>query len=180
MILFENRDELVNYYLKPSMKGAELGVFVGDFSRVLLTTQPRKLHLVDMFIGVQGSGDRDGNNMMYVDMNEALLHLKRIYANDERVVILQQSSQDFLMSCSDDLFDFVYIDADHSYDAVKADITIAFQKVKSGGYILGHDYVSPRFDGVVRAVNEFCASTGLSIHGLSKCGCPTYCIPVVK
>lgn len=180
MILFENRDDLVNHYLKPSMQGAELGVFAGEFSRVLWMTRPQKLYLVDLFFGVQGSGDRDGNNMAYIDMNEALFHLKQVYAEDERVVVLQQSSQDFLMSCPNDSLDFVYIDADHSYDSVKADITIAFEKVKNGGYIMGHDYVSPRFDGVVRAVNEFCTSTGLSIDGLSKCGCPTYCIPVVK
>lgn len=41
----------------------------------------------------------------------------------------------------DDLsLDFVYIDADHSYDIVKKDIISWYPKVKYGGIIAGHDY----------------------------------------
>ncbi len=37
--------------------------------------------------------------------------------------------------------DFVYIDADHDYAPVKADIAAWWPLVKSGGIIAGHDYV---------------------------------------
>ena len=49
--------------------------------------------------------------------------------------------------------DFVFIDAAHDYENVKADIEAWYSKVKIGGYIGGHDY--PGFQGVVQAVNEF-------------------------
>ena len=49
--------------------------------------------------------------------------------------------------------DFVYIDADHRYSAVKADILAWLPKVKPGGWIGGHDY-RWRFKGVIRAVDE--------------------------
>ena len=39
----------------------------------------------------------------------------------------------------DGSLDFVYIDANHSYDAVKADILAWLPKVKKGGIIGGHD-----------------------------------------
>jgi hypothetical protein len=49
--------------------------------------------------------------------------------------------------------DFVYIDADHSYDAVRADIDAWNTKVRAGGLIGGHDYCHA-FPGVIRAVSE--------------------------
>ena len=180
MILFKNRDDMIRHYLKPSMSGAELGVFAGQFSEILLQTDPSKLYLVDIFLGVQGSGDQNGENMAYIDMNVSMKNLIKKYEHDHRVYVVQNTTQDFLYGLYDNSLDFVYIDADHSYEAISSDINIAFNKVKSGGYIFGHDYVSPRFDGVVLAVNEFCSSTGLSICGMSKCGCPSYCIRVIK
>jgi hypothetical protein len=49
--------------------------------------------------------------------------------------------------------DFVFIDAAHDYENVKADLNAWYPKVKKGGFIGGHDY--PGFSGVVLAVNEF-------------------------
>jgi predicted O-methyltransferase YrrM len=40
----------------------------------------------------------------------------------------------------DDSLDFVFIDGDHSYEAVKADIQAWLPKVKSNGLLAGHDY----------------------------------------
>ena len=48
--------------------------------------------------------------------------------------------------------DFVFIDGNHIYEAVKADINAWFPKIKKGGVLAGHDY---QFPGVRRAVDEF-------------------------
>tara|TARA_R110002153_G_C13126303_1_gene479392 strand:+ start:89 stop:742 length:654 start_codon:yes stop_codon:yes gene_type:complete len=40
----------------------------------------------------------------------------------------------------DKSLDFVFIDAGHDFDNVKADIEAWLPKVKNGGYIAGHDY----------------------------------------
>ncbi|MCX6239070.1 MAG: class I SAM-dependent methyltransferase [Bacteroidia bacterium] len=50
--------------------------------------------------------------------------------------------------------DFVFIDANHDYDFIKEDIEVWYPKVRSGGYIGGHDY-STTYPGVIRAVDEF-------------------------
>ena len=53
-----------------------------------------------------------------------------------------------------DTLDFVFIDADHTYEAVKADIAAWRQKIRPEGWVTGHDYDPLRFPGVVRAVEE--------------------------
>ena len=52
----------------------------------------------------------------------------------------------------DNSLDFVFIDASHEYEDVKADILAWLPKVKVGGILAGHDYGT--FEGVDKAVNE--------------------------
>jgi hypothetical protein len=53
----------------------------------------------------------------------------------------------------DKSLDFVFIDASHDYDNVKADILAWKPKIKPGGYLGGHD-LHAVFPGVERAVRE--------------------------
>jgi len=50
-------------------------------------------------------------------------------------------------------FDFVYIDGDHSYESVNNDIKSWLPKIKSNGFIGGHDYAK-EWPEVKKAVNE--------------------------
>jgi predicted O-methyltransferase YrrM len=53
----------------------------------------------------------------------------------------------------DGTVDLLFIDADHSYEAVANDIAIWRPKMRSGGIMCGHDY-SEQYPGVKMAVNE--------------------------
>lgn len=61
--------------------------------------------------------------------------------------------------------DFVYIDGDHRYEAVKADIAAWYPVVKPGGILGGHDY-PPRDSQkkLTDAVDEFCERYGYELH----------------
>ncbi len=50
--------------------------------------------------------------------------------------------------------DAVFIDGNHDYDFVSADIKAWLPKIKSGGIIAGHDICGMGHEGVIRAVNE--------------------------
>jgi predicted O-methyltransferase YrrM len=52
--------------------------------------------------------------------------------------------------------DFVFLDADHNYEAVQADIAAWLPKVRPGGILCGHDYANEAYPlwGVARAVDE--------------------------
>jgi predicted O-methyltransferase YrrM len=78
-----------------------------------------------------------------------------------KVVIDLGLSTDALPKFPDATFDWVYIDTDHGYPITAAELEIARTKVKPGGIIAGHDYVTGNWDGgirygVVEAVHEFC------------------------
>jgi hypothetical protein len=65
---------------------------------------------------------------------------------------------------TDDYFDFVYIDADHTFQAVSKDLHLSRFKVKKDGIIAGHDYNREYFPGVVDAVDNFVKTFDLEIE----------------
>lgn len=82
----------------------------------------------------------------------------RINPYQDRVEILQMLSTDaakFLKKqYTNNFFDFVFIDADHSYKGAFRDICHWYPLVKIGGWIGGHDYGHPRIGEVKKAVDE--------------------------
>lgn len=70
-----------------------------------------------------------------------------------RCSVLWESTDNAHKMLPDGHFDFVFIDAGHSYEAVRKDIANYRSKVKPGGWFGGHDY-HPKFPGVIRAVGE--------------------------
>ena len=57
-----------------------------------------------------------------------------------RYKILKGNSVELSRTFPDRYFDFVFIDANHVYESVKADILAYLPKMKSGGVLAGHDY----------------------------------------
>jgi len=53
----------------------------------------------------------------------------------------------------DESIDFIFIDANHTYEFVKKDIAAYLPKMKKGGIMAGHDY-NLCHPGVIQAVNE--------------------------
>lgn len=54
----------------------------------------------------------------------------------------------------DNSLDFVWIDGNHDYEAVMDDITAWLPKLKTGGWMGGHDYNHPQHPGVKQACDE--------------------------
>jgi hypothetical protein len=176
METIDNRNNLIKK-LEKNLKIMEIGIFKGEFSKFIFNEiKPSELHLVDLFEGNMCSGDKDGNNIIWTDLSQEYDNLTSYFQNDKNVFLYKGFSYNILSKFDNEYFDMVYIDGDHSYEGVKKDLNIAFDKVKSGGYICGHDYTTHMFEGVVRAVNEFCSEKGLSIKYITNDGCPSYLI----
>ena len=67
----------------------------------------------------------------------------------------------------DESIDAIFIDGDHSYEAVSKDLPFWWKKLRKGGWLLGDDYDSCH-PGTKRAVDEFCLNNNLTIEFLSK------------
>lgn len=68
----------------------------------------------------------------------------------ERAVIMKMETADAAKQIEDGSLDLVFIDADHSEGGVARDIASWAQKVRSGGFITGHDIDWPTVKKVVQ------------------------------
>ena len=176
MKILKTREELLDLIPKGS-KMAEVGVFRGEFSKLILEKcVPSTYTMVDVWEGTMSSGDKDGRKIVKIhDMeevyeNEILPHFSKL----PNVTIHRTTSdtyfQDFVEESS---LDAIYIDALHTYRAVLKDLEGARKAVRNGGIIMGHDY-GKKFPGVIKAVDQFCEKHGLEISYLTEDGCPSY------
>lgn len=58
---------------------------------------------------------------------------------------------------------FAYLDSDHRYKWIKAEIAAWSQLILPGGMLAGHDYIEADGCGVIQAVNEFADARGLEV-----------------
>lgn len=122
----------------------EVGTDKGEFARAILEfTSPAELHIIDITF----------ERLQYEQLNKQ---------DVEKVCKLHEmDSAQCLSSFPDQYFDWIYIDANHYYEFVKKDLSIAKEKVKENGYIVCNDYASWSVSGVTKcgvakAANEFC------------------------
>lgn len=57
--------------------------------------------------------------------------------------------------------DLVFIDGDHEYEGCRDDINAWLPKLKTGGFMAGHDYGHERFPGVKKIVDEVFPQAGI-------------------
>lgn len=163
--------------LDREMALVEVGVDCGKLSERLLRRRPRlRWYGVDPWWHAP-----DHSSVGYIRTGDAYARrtgeaagrcyretLQRVKCFGERANVLRMASPCAASAFDEMSMDAVFLDADHSYDAVKADIAAWWPVVKSGGWIGGHDiyFGNPRFDftGVDRAVQEFAAHEKLELE----------------
>lgn len=85
--------------------------------------------------------------------------------SQQRIDFVRTTSIDASTRFGDGHFDMVFIDGDHSKRGCEEDIKAWWPKVRSGGWLAGHDYDHPGFVGGVKdAVDEFAAKLGLPVE----------------
>jgi hypothetical protein len=146
------RDDLaVIFHELGFREGVEIGVKEGDYSEVLLRSNPG-LHLrsVDPWLVRDGYRDRRGQDVF--DRYEA--KARQVLAKYPGSEIVKGFSVDVARSLPDGIVDFVYIDGHHSFQAATNDIAEWLPKIRPGGIISGHDYARYRngFDNKAKEV----------------------------
>jgi SAM-dependent methyltransferase len=137
---------------------AEIGVQKGNFSEYLLKSKTlTDLYLIDCWTPQENYLDMANIHAYHQDFYYQ--YVINRYMNDDRVKIIKEFSIEACCKFEPNFFDFIYLDADHSYDVVKKDIENWYKKLKIGGILAGHDYLDgilPQGNfGVKTAVDEF-------------------------
>lgn len=135
----------------------ELGCFKGKSTSFIVTeiiNQNRKINFttIDSFEGHTNSGDNKeveaykGIENIKNDFDLNTSHIKKYF---DCISCLSHEGAGYF---DDNSVDIIFIDAGHSYEAVKKDIQAWMPKMKPNGIIAGHDYNS--WVGVKKAVDE--------------------------
>jgi len=149
--------------------GAEVGVLGGSLSYKALRDLPNlHLHMVDTWLGSAQHGRTPGGPLGTVALYEQAMEWTA-FAQHRRTVH-ECDSVAAAERITDGSLDFVFIDADHRYEAVLRDLAAWWPKIRVGGLFCGDDYQNDdRLDaerghmlcGVKRAVDEFVGQLGL-------------------
>jgi hypothetical protein len=161
----------------------EIGVALGDFSaRILEQCDVTKFYAIDFF-RLEATPD-----MWHGRIGEVLSGMTHLDWYRTRFAshvaagvleVLKGDSSAMLGVLPDQAVDFFYIDANHSYEHVKRELSVIKSKIAPGGWIMLDDYTlwdiatgTPY--GVVQATNEFMISEGWEmiyfvLHGGMYC-----------
>lgn len=142
-------------------RGAELGVLKGETFLHLLLQNP-SLHLLGVDTWEPNPAQEafraeGGRGYVAHDLNGYFLSLEKTIIDRgwaDRAFLARTTTVEAAANVADYSFDFVFLDADHTYAGVSADIDAWLPKVRPGGMMLGHDYNPDDFPGVVKAVDE--------------------------
>lgn len=171
MEILVDRTELVTRYA-PGGAWAELGVARGGFAADMIKRPDvRELWLIDCW-GPYPEADPQDTSVWDHAVGETLYQkVKARFQNDSRVHILRMLIEDAAKKFPQNYFDFVYVDAGHTYDAVRRHLNLFYPLLKPGGLLAGHDYWNTgdvqHVKDVRRAVDDWCAENGLAISVLT-------------
>ena len=94
------------------------------------------------------------------------------FLSDRDVHIIRKFSGDAAKSFPDEYFDWVYIDADHTFDGLTNDLKSWWPKLRSGGIFSGHDFLNgyymETFFGVKDAVEKFALEKNKRIYTIQE------------
>jgi hypothetical protein len=132
--LFENISKNIQYGV-----GVEVGTFRGEFSKTMLEMWNGTLYMVDVWRGMGEEYDDISNHKNHTNIwQDAMNNIDPFY---DRAIMIRTNSKNASKLFQNNSIDFVYIDANHSYDFVRDDIELWYPKIKVGGYLWGHDYL---------------------------------------
>ena len=157
------RDNLIDFVKqtvgKQDLSIGEIGVYRGKYTEVYINrATTSRVYLIDIW----ETSNHDGyiSGMGPGDIENGYKEVQEIYGVLPNVTLCKGFSTEWSQKFNDEFFDWVYLDADHSYQSVLNDIKHWYPKVKKGGIISGHDFLpNPNHDisyfGVDKAVCEF-------------------------
>lgn len=142
--------------------GAEVGVYQGELSKNILSLHSGlKWIMVDSWsVNTYTGKNNNAVSPLWRERyeNNAEENFKKAYDNVEkygdRASLLRLNSIDASKLFKDNTLDLVFADASHDYESLINDSTAWWPKIKTGGYMCGHDYGVENFPDIKSAVQD--------------------------
>ena len=185
MVLPTNRNSKdIMHLIQPDSVGAEIGVWMGNTSKLFVKRGVKELHLVDPW-SVEPYKDEpeSGKYERYIERyyqltggktekhfvdfyNKVYQEVVEKFKDKPFVHIHRMTSDEWFDKQPTDSLDWIYIDGDHYHEGVIKDLENSLRVVKSGGMMLGDDYAwhgKHGKPGVNSGVDEFVSKHGLEL-----------------
>lgn len=160
------RTDLNKLMPKRQLVGAEIGVAEGLHARDMLQNwKIKKLYLVDVWQTLEQPGDASEPQEWHDANYDNMIEITKPW--EKKMTVLKGLSVEMAKKVKDESLDFIYLDGDHSYEGVLADLEAWYPKVKEGGLVSGHDYLNSNY-GVQRAVLDFAKGKKVEITRENK------------
>lgn len=166
----KNRSQMGKFLNENGLTG--IGVEVGSkncvfASEIIADWNGQKMFLIDPWQAQDPSIYKERQDWTnFADCEKECIQLHDKYPT--RIVLLKGLSKEMAPRFKTHELDWVYIDANHCYEAVMEDLDLWWHKVKPGGLFCGHDCYDqvawPAHCEVQKALNEWVTAAGLSYH----------------
>ena len=141
---FKNRDELGTIAQNEGFtKGLELGVQRGIYAKTILSQWHNctEYHLVDLWAVQENYEDIANVNQEQQDNNYKLT-LDTLSPWTSKIHVCRNYTTACVTKFEDQYFDYIYVDARHDFKGVYEDLIHYWPKLRVGGIMAGHDYVT--------------------------------------
>ena len=157
----ERRTEIPAFLKRNCLNGnvCEVGVRFAYNLQALAAAQPNLLVGVDHY-NVTRKVEQQDTGMNQPKLDEEYGKVFQRFLTSPNVKIFRGTSKQAAFLFPLFFFDYVYVDADHSYEGSYQDMVLWWDRVRQGGVMAGHDYIDTESKagtpfGVVRAFAEF-------------------------
>ena len=148
---------------------AELGVYRGGFARCLNALLPeRTLYLFDTFEGFDSEeAQEEAEGFRQAHRNTGVEKVLRLMPHPEKVIV-KQGLFPASLGGLEERFALVSLDVDLE-ESTLAGLRWFYPRLNPGGYLLLHDYNSPRLPGVKKALRRYEAELGKRLPAVPLC-----------
>lgn len=155
---------------KSNVQIADVGCWTGLSSLILALLVDKfqgKVYSVDWFEGSENTNLQFAGR--YFNIQRIFNENIRQFDQSKYIQVIPKRSLDAAQTFQDESLDVVFIDADHRYDYIKADINSWLPKLKKGGLMCGHDCEVILDKGIDKLLDVYKNEDMIKVFHLGTC-----------
>lgn len=125
---------------KPNLRFLQVGAYTGDASEWLYNNILKSTNSVLIDVDTWMGSDEVAHKEMNWNTVEGIYDAKTKQARDDRSVVKFKTTSDWFFKNNMEIYDFIYVDGDHTAYGVLKDAVNSYEWLRTGGIIAFDDY----------------------------------------